>query len=192
PALHWSQQSAGNRLELRECDRLRCLRADAYRRPWLPQYALGVQCKWHLPGWHADTDAHSDSNTDAYPYSHGHTHCYGHSYADYTAGEADADPATARHTATPADAVRAGEKLKSEKLKRSLKVQRELAKAAFASFSFFAHRRGAFRRWLALVPGRDRAVAGIADPGEVVPRRPASPMPATTRCRLQPRPGIAL
>jgi len=78
----------------------------------------------------------------------------------------------------------------------------------------------------ATIPGWDRAVAGIADPGEVVPpgrhhrcrlqpdtgynpglgsrcsrdrwsRRgcpsgPASPMPATTRYRLQPRAGIAL
>jgi len=37
--------------------------------------------------------------------------------------------------------------------------------------------------------GRDRAVAGIADPGGVVPPGPASPMPATARCQLQPRPG---
>src|SRR5579885_3295474 len=37
---------------------------------------------------------------------------------------------------------------------------------------------------------RGRAVAGIADPGEVAPPgRPASPMPATARCRLQPDAG---
>jgi len=82
---------------------------------------------------------------------------------------------------------------------------RELAKVSFASFLLFAHGRGAFRRWLGLVPGgpagitdagynpdagyspdagynpgRDRSVAGIADPGEVVPPGPASPMPATS------------
>ncbi len=54
---------------------------------------------------HGNCDTHTYSHS--HTYSYGHTHCYGHSYADHTAGEADADPASAWHTASPADAVRA-------------------------------------------------------------------------------------